>query len=182
MMNALIKILPLLILLSLSGCGITTAGLISNPGYARLSYPSVWEADKQLSISLGPWAIRTLVNFTDDGDLNQQQLKKILGLRVTIYNVHKNAPTINQHIQESVNQLKQDGWVQTVSINEGVEKNVVMVKFGEDLIEGFSVMSIDQEEAVFVNIIGDLDPKFFDQLINQVNANQHNDTLKVSYL
>lgn len=179
-MKKSIKALPLIFVVFLSSCGITTSDLKSNPGYARLSYPGLWEVDTELNISLGPWAVRTVLNFAKD--LDKQQLKKIVGLRLTVYNVNENSSLITNHIHKSVDQLKEDGRVQTIAVNEGAEKNVVMVKFGDNRIEGFSVLTINKEEAVFVNVIGDLDPQFLDQLLAQVNSNSINEPPKISYL
>ena len=54
--------------------------------------------------------------------------------------------------------LKSSGWEPVVQINEDDEQVLVYMKMEDGNMEGMTVMVVDDEEAVFVNIIGQLNP------------------------
>jgi len=172
------KLLTLSIMLSFTlltaGCGISSSGLKSDPGYARLIYPNRWKADTRLNVNLGPFALRTAMDLVAIGEgMGEEELafmEKVKGVRVRIYNVGENASVIKDYMAKSARQLADDGWVQTVKVNDIDENVIVMLKFDKQVIDGLSVMTLDHHEAVFVNIIGDLDPAFFDRVMNEAGV------------
>ena len=72
------KILTINILLGLSillyGCGVTTYSLKNNPGYASMVYPNSGEANKKLSLSLGPWTLKTVLRIAETNDTENTEL------------------------------------------------------------------------------------------------------------
>ena len=50
------------------------------------------------------------------------------------------------------------------------EKVDVYVKSGNDAIQGILVMAVDGEEAVFVNVLGDINPDEIASIVDQVNV------------
>jgi len=155
-----------LVVVLLTGCGVTTAGLKSDPGYARLALPDYWEADAQFSLSLGPRILNTALSLDDDGDFSAEDMRKLKGIRIKKYGVDDNEDVLQDYIAKSVMQLKQDGWVQMVTLNEEDERVVIMIKYDRDQVEGMSVISMDAREASFINIIGDMDKAFFQKILS----------------
>jgi hypothetical protein len=54
--------------------------------------------------------------------------------------------------------LSQQGWESVVTVNSDDEQVRVFMKFNGQNVEGITVMAMESDEAVFVNVIGDLKP------------------------
>ena len=98
-----------------------------------------------------------------DSPETSEMISKLKGIRVQIYGTEQIADgadldvAMNQFSQVK-SDLKSDGWEPIVSINEDDERVLVYMKSVKGNMEGMTVMVVDEEEAVFVNIIGQLNP------------------------
>jgi hypothetical protein len=54
--------------------------------------------------------------------------------------------------------LSQQGWESVVTVNSDDEQVRIFMKFNGEDVEGITVMALEEDEAVFVNVIGDLKP------------------------
>ena len=67
-------------------------------------------------------------------------------------------------------ELGDQGWDDLAQINDDGDVVHVMVKGDEDLLEGFTVMVVDDSgEAVFVNMAGAIDPQDIARLMRNVH-------------
>lgn len=59
------------------------------------------------------------------------------------------------------NELSRDGWTTIVRFREATENTHMYAKLAGDGVAGMVVMSVEQgsDQAVFVNIVGDIDPE-----------------------
>ena len=55
--------------------------------------------------------------------------------------------------------LSSKQWEPIVQVNDDGEQAQIFLKVSEDRMEGLTVMAVNDEEAVFINIIGQLDPE-----------------------
>ncbi len=78
---------------------------------------------------------------------------------------------IRDRTSEMSKRLKADGWETVVKVREDDEFVDMFLKTNGDVIEGMVVMVIDEDdEAVFVNIIGEIDPEQIGRLGNKFNV------------
>jgi Domain of unknown function (DUF4252) len=106
--------------LIISACGITASSLQSDPGYAPLEFPSIWKADSNMRLSLGPAALRLVLFITDD-DANPELrsiIRHLKGIRIRSYNVESNFQEIVSRVEQSAGQLSSSGWERIVSVNK----------------------------------------------------------------
>lgn len=98
-------------------------------------------------------------------------LRGIKQVRVNVVGLDEsNRGTIDQKMQAVRTDLESRGWTQVVTVREENGENVnVHIKTGEnDVIQGLVVTVIDNEkEAVFVNIVGNIDPDKIAEIANR---------------
>ena len=87
-----------------------------------------------------------------------EMISKLKGIRVQIYTLDENADAARDQFGKTKSSLKSSGWEPIVQVNEDDEQVLVYMKMIEGHMEGMTVMVVDEEEAVFVNIIGQLNP------------------------
>jgi len=84
--------------------------------------------------------------------------KRLHGVRVSVFE----NPTVNEGAVDFVksisSKLSQQGWESVVTVNSDDEQVRIFMKFNGENVEGITVMALAEDEAVFVNVIGDLNP------------------------
>lgn len=66
--------------------------------------------------------------------------------------------------------LKENGWTPAVSVPEENETVDVLVKSSNDFIQGLLVLVMEEDEVVFVNVAGDIDPVVMGSLLGSLGA------------
>ena len=148
-----------ILILTLSACGITAPR--SNDGYANLDSPGMADTDRTMSLSLGPKTLRFAARFLDDDPETQALLRSLDGVRVRIYEVHGDSGRITQNFEHMGNKLNKDGWDPVMLVREEGELVQMYAKASDAGIQGLTIVSADNEEVVVVNVMGDIDPRYY---------------------
>jgi HSP20 family molecular chaperone IbpA len=98
-------------------------------------------------------------------------ISKLKGIRVQIYSTDKDAGAAKKQFGKTKKGLKSSGWEPIVQINEDDEQVLVYMKMDGGNMEGMTVMVVDDEEAVFVNIIGQLNPAELGKVMESFDVN-----------
>ncbi|MCW8924887.1 MAG: DUF4252 domain-containing protein [Xanthomonadales bacterium] len=140
----------------LSACGITAPRY--NEGFANLDSPGMAETDRTMSLSLGPTVLRFAARFLDDDPETQALLRSLDGVRVRIYEVYGDHEKITQNFERMGHKLGDDGWTPVMLIREEGELVQMYAKESDSGVRGLTIVSADNDEVVVVNIMGDIDP------------------------
>lgn len=129
------------------------------PGYVDFGDLSTTYGEPKITINLGG----TMLNFvgmmsSSESPETAELISKLKGIRVQIYETDENVEAAKEQYSKVKSNLKSSGWEPIVQINEDDEQVLVYMKMDGGNMEGMTVMVIDGEEAVFVNIIGQLNP------------------------
>ncbi len=134
------------------------------PGYVDFGDLSSVYGEPEVVINLGG----AMLNFVGmmskaKSPETSELISKLKGVRVRIYAADKNADAAKNQsrknqFSEVRGKLKSSGWEPIVQVNEDDEQVLVYIKMDNGNMEGMTVMVIDEEEAVFVNVIGQLNP------------------------
>lgn len=151
-----------------SACGITAGSLNKDPGYASLDFPHFWQAEKEIGISIGPALMGIARNFIPEDEDVFHLIQNIRGVHLRVYSVADNSDVINQHIDINADELSVLGWERIITVRENNEYTVIMVRLEGDLLQGLVVLTNDSTEAVFVNVIGSIEPGSLQPLLTQV--------------
>ena len=148
-----------LIAFGLSSCGITASR--SNEGFANLDSPGISDTDRTMSLSLGKTTLRFAARFLDDEPETQVLLRSLDGVRIRIYEVNGNTNRIAQNFDRMGTKLSNDGWQPVMLVREEGELVQMYSKSSSRGMQGLTIVSADDEEVVVVNVMGDIQPEHF---------------------
>ncbi len=163
MKNHRLKQLLVLTTLMLCACGITAPR--SNDGYANLDSPGMIDTDRTMAISLGPTTLRFAARFLDDDPETQALLRSLDGVRIRIYEVHGDSERIARNFDHMGQKLSNDGWAPVMLVREEGELVKMYAKSSGAGIQGLTIVSADSEEVVVVNVMGDIDPRYYSDVM-----------------
>ena len=128
-------------------------------GYVDFGDLSATYGEPKITINLGG----TMLNFvgmmsSSESPETSEMISKLKGIRVQIYTLDENIDAARDQFGKTKSSLKSSGCEPIVQVNEDDEQVLVYMKTNEGNMEGMTVMVVDEEEAVFVNIIGQLNP------------------------
>lgn len=157
-------VVPAMILvLLLTACGITAPR--SNDGFANLDSPGMSETDRTLSLSLGPTVLRFAARFMDDDPETQALLRSLDGVRVRTYESHGDTERIAQNFIDMGRKLDKDGWEQVMLVKEEGDLVQMYAKPSAFGIQGLTIVSAAEDEVVVVNVMGDIQPRYFSDVM-----------------
>ena len=61
-------------------------------------------------------------------------------------------------------------WEPVVQVNEADQQVQIFMKTKDENVEGLTVMAVDAEEAVFINILGVIDPAQLGKVMDTLNV------------
>lgn len=167
--HRLLQLLALSItVLMVSSCGITAPR--SNAGYANMDSPGMVDTDRTMSISLGRMPLRLAARFLDDDPETQALLRSLDGVRVRIYEVHGDSQRIAQKFETMGTKLSKDGWSPVMLIREEGALVQMYAKSSGTGIQGLTIVSADSEEVVVVNVMGDIEPQYYSDVMVALNV------------
>ncbi len=146
-----------------AACGLTAPR--SNDGYANLDSPGMGETDRTMSISLGPAALRFAARFLDEEPETQALLRSLDGVRVRTYEVHGDSVKIAKNFKQMGSKLDREGWEPVMLVQEEDELVQMYAMLSGNGVKGLTIVSADGDEVVVVNVMGDLDPKFYSDVM-----------------
>lgn len=152
-----------LILFMLSGCNITAPR--SNDGYANLDSPGILDTDRTMSLSLGRTTLRLAARFLDDEPETQALLRSLDGVRVRIYEVNGNGERGVRNFEQMGRKLRKDGWDAVMLVREQDELVQMYARSSANGIQGLAIVSADVDEIVIVNVMGDIDPVYYSDVM-----------------
>ena len=157
--GTLLVLLLTLMAFLISSCGITASR--SNEGYANLDSPGISDTNRTMSISLGKTTLRFAARFLDDEPETQALLRSLDGVRIRIYEVTGDTKRIAENFEHMGNKLGNDGWQPVMLVREEGELVQMFAKSSRNSMLGLTIVSADEEEVVVVNVMGDIQPEHF---------------------
>ena len=152
----------------LSSCGITAPR--SNDGFANLDSPGMSDTDRTMTISLGPTMLWFAARFMDDEPETQALLRSLDGVRIRIYEVNGDSERIVRNFEHMGNKLAKDGWAPVMLIREEGELVQMYAKASDTGIKGLTIVSAGDEEVVVINVMGDIDPVYYSDVMVALNV------------
>ena len=74
------------------------------------------------------------------------------------------------YVKSVSDKLRGAGWESVVTVNSADEQVRIFMKINGDLVEGITVMAVEETEAVFVNVIGDLNPDELERVMDNFDV------------
>lgn len=152
----------------LGACGITAPRY--NEGFANLDSPGMTETNRTISLSLGPTVLRFAAKFMDDEPETQALLRQLDGVRVRIYEVDGDHEKVTQNFERMGHKLNDDGWSPVMLVREDGDLVQMYAKASGTGLSGLTVVSADRDEVVVVNIMGDIQPAHYSDVMGALDV------------
>lgn len=148
----------------LTACGLTAPR--GNEGFADLDSLGVGDTDRVLSLSIGPTLLHFAANHIDDEPETQELLRSLDGVRIRIYEINGDASRVASRMNSMSSDLKNDGWEPVMTVRDDGETVHMLLRVVDARIRGMTVLVSDGEsEAVIVNLMGDIKPEQFSEVM-----------------
>lgn len=97
-------------------------------------------------------------------------MRNLKAVRVNVYNTAGVMTPALEQIANVKAVLEQSAWQPVVQVKENSEEVQIFMKASEAEIQGLTVMTVDGEEAVFINILGNIDPQQLSVVMDRLNV------------
>jgi hypothetical protein len=140
------------------------------PGYVDFGELMGEYGEPKVMINLGGSILKFVGGMTDGDPEASALLQQLKGVRINVYSVDGNPDAAVQKITQVKNSLQGAQWEPIVQVNDEGEKAQIFIKLNGETMEGLAVMAVDDEEAVFINIIGQMDPAQLSQVMDNFDV------------
>lgn len=142
------------------------------PGYVDFGGLNEIYGEPKVNISIGG----ALLNFVGAMAKNEDPqaaaiFSKLKGVRVSVYATGGDAAAALDQVSSVKRSLTGSNWAPVVQVNEEGEQVQIFMKMNGEVMDGLTLMAVDDEEAVFINVIGQLDPNELAQLMDNFDVN-----------
>ena len=96
--------------------------------------------------------------------------KRLNGVRVSVFENTEVTDEGIAFVKDASSKLSSMGWESVVTVNSADEQVRIFMMINEDMVEGITVMVVEDTEAVFVNVIGDLNPAELEKVMDNFDV------------
>jgi len=138
---------------------------IAQEGQIDFADLSTHYGEPKVEINLSASLMKMIGSFADEEDEDvANMLSSLESIKVRVYNLSGELEKANSTVDKVSSDLKADNWETLVTVNDNEENQKVRIfsKSTDEVIDGVVVMVVSPEkdagEAVFINIVGHIDP------------------------
>jgi len=141
------------------------------PGYVDFGQLSEIYGEPSVQISVGQSLLGLVSAFTASEEPESAELfKRLKGVRVNVFETTVMANGAVDHVKEVSSRLSAVGWESVVTVNTADEQVRIFMKINEAIVEGITVMAVEENEAVFINVIGNLSQEELAKVMNNFDV------------
>jgi hypothetical protein len=141
------------------------------PGYVDFGDLNGIFGEPQTQITIGGSILGLVGSLSASEDPEAAELfNRLQGVRVNVYETPTVPDGAFDLIKEVSGQLADRGWESVVTVNSKEEQVRIFIKINDDMVEGFTVMAVEEGEAAFVNVIGNLNPSDFEKVMDHIDV------------
>jgi hypothetical protein len=149
--------------------------LVATPGQAQSNHPGYFAIDElgffssdqiEVDIDLNEAMAKIVAGAADDSEFAElmSQINRIRVLTGSF--VNSDLEAMRSQLEHAADRLESEGWSRAVKVQDDDGEEVRMyLKQDGSLINGMTVMVLDHDEAVLVNIAGSIDPATLGKLL-----------------
>ena len=139
--------------------------------------------EPKVEINLNTTLMGFISNMSKHGDPEVAQLlSKLENIKVLVYNTKGNSSSALKTVEKLTKKMRKDNWHPIVSVNEDNERVRIFAKYNKDIMDGLVVMVVKggfnksdtKSEVVFINIVGEIDPKNLSKVTRSLNIKTMN--------
>ena len=140
------------------------------PGYVKFESLDEVYGEPKVRVNVGGFLLSLMSKAAKNDPEAAAVLEGLEGVRINVYSTEGAvAPAIDE-LQNAKNMLLNQNWEPIVQVNEDGENAQVFIKADREGVQGVTVIAVDEEDAVFVHILGFLDPKHLGTIMDQFDV------------
>lgn len=144
------------------------------PGYVDFGELSSTFGEPTVQIAIGESLLNLVGSLSAEEDPEAAELfKKLNGVRVNVFETETMADGAVDLVKDISTRLSSSGWESVVTVNSADEQVRVFMKINGDKVDGITVMAVEENEAVFVNVIGDINPAELESVMKNFDVEIH---------
>jgi hypothetical protein len=141
------------------------------PGYVDFGELNSIFGEPSVQISIGASLLGLVSSLSAEDDPEAAELfKKLKGVRVNVFETETMDAAAVDLVKEISGKLSSQGWESVIMVNSADEQVRVFMKISENTVDGITVMAVEQDEAVFVNVIGNINPDELKKVMNNFDV------------
>lgn len=130
------------------------------PGYVDFGQLTAVFGEPSVQISVGESLLGLVGSLSASEDPEAAELfKRLNGVRVNVFETEAMADGAISLVKDVSASLVDLGWESVVTVNSEDEQVRIFMMIKDNSVQGITVMAVEETEAVFVNVIGSIDPE-----------------------
>ena len=156
----------LLIVASFTGVSWAQEPVENHPGYVDFDAEEIFgDVKAKMEIVLDGPLLRLMLGASGEEESEGAEMLDSLKLiRVNAFEIEDDAEDVIAKFDAVSDRLAADGWSRAVHVQEDDETLNIFVRSEDDIIQGIAVLMAESDEAMFVNIVGEVNPLHLGQL------------------
>lgn len=140
------------------------------PGYIDFGALESVYGEPRVMINIGGALLKFMAAASRDDPEAAALMRDLKGVRVSVYPTDgKMGPALEQVVKVR-KLLSGANWQPVVQVQETGEQVQIFMKSEGDVMQGLTVMAVDAEEAVFINILGSIDPEQMSKVMDKLSV------------
>lgn len=141
------------------------------PGYVDFGELSSIFGEPTVQISVGQALLNLVGSLSAEEDPEAAALfSRLNGVRVNVFENREISPEGVDFVKDTSSKLAALGWESVVTVNQDQEQVRIFMKLSDGQVEGITVMAVEATEAVFVNVIGNLNPAELEKVMDNFDV------------
>jgi hypothetical protein len=140
------------------------------PGYIDFGELTSVYGEPKVMVNIGGFLLSMMSQATKNDPEAAGLMKGLKGVRINIYSTEGQVAPALQQVNDVKAMLSAQNWEPIVQVNEEGEQVQIFMKADGDGMQGLAVMAVDGEEAVFLNILGAIDPEKLGEMMDKFDV------------
>jgi len=142
----------------------------SMPGYVDFGALDSVYGEPRVRINIGSTLLKFMAAVSKEDPEAAMLMRNLDGVRINIYSTSGQMDAAAEQIARVKEVLRKESWEPIVQVKESDEEVQIFILADETGMQGLTVMTVDEEEAVFINILGEIDPSKLSMVLKQLNT------------
>jgi hypothetical protein len=141
------------------------------PGYVDFGELGAIFGEPTVQIAIGESLLNLVGALSAQEDPEAAALfSKLNGVRVNVFETQGMADGAVDFVKDISSQLSGHGWESVVTVNSPDEQVRIFMKLNGESVDGITVMAVEDTEAVFVNVIGNINPAELERVMDNFDV------------
>ena len=158
-------------LMSLS-VGAQTTDMENMPGYVDFGSLDAIYGEPRVMVNIGGPLMKLLSAAAAASEDKEAaaMMQGLEGIRINIYDTAGNTEPARAQMNEAKAALQEKQWQPIIQVREKGEDVQMFTRLNGEVMQGMAIMVVNAEEAVFLNILGSIDPAQVGKVMQQLDV------------